>query len=331
MTSVCRMVGVIPVRLIGIIFFLYLVWQADFHSIYSRWEKISWIYMVPLPVISGLMLTLRAIRWRLLLNSQGAYLSPQITWVAYAIGVFCGIITPGRLGDLAKAFYVRNQTGLDWPRSLSSAVIDRLLDIVFMGLATMWAIFYLEFPKTLIAFIPSENFVLMGGLVFAVFSILVVATKRFRVSGNSYWLLVVDQLKISLVEARGMLNATWWKCIILTLLAYAMYFLLTILLAKSIYMPLLASQIIAAIVLVGIASYLPISVAGLGTRDAMLLLVMNQLRIENSLEYTLIFSSLFFVFCFVVPGSIGFFCLWRQPMSFKGFRKKIEGEIHGQR
>ena len=74
------MVGVKPVRLIGIIFFLYLVWQADFHSICSRWEKISWIYMVPLPLISGLMLTLRALRWRLLLNSQGAYLSPQITW-----------------------------------------------------------------------------------------------------------------------------------------------------------------------------------------------------------------------------------------------------------
>ena len=324
------MVGVIPVRLIGIIFFLYLVLQADFHSICIRWEKISWIYMVPLPLISGLMLTLRALRWRLLLNSQGAYLSPQITWVAYAIGVFCGIVTPGRLGDLAKAFYVRKRTGFDWPRSLSSAVVDRLLDLGFMGLATMWAIFYLEFPKTVIALLSSQSFFLMVGLVFAVLGILIVLVKRFIVSENSYWSLAVDQLRIGLVEARSMLNATWWKCILLTLLAYGMYFLLTILLAKSIYMPLLASQVIAAIVLVGFASYLPISVAGLGTREAMLLLVMNQLRIENSLEYTLIFSSLFFVFCFVVPGSIGFFCLWRQPMTFKGFRKKIEGEIHGQ-
>ena len=145
------MVVATPLRLIGIIFFLYLVWQADFHSIYSRWERITWIYIFPLPLLSGLMLTLRALRWRLLLNVQGVYLSPQTTWIAYAIGVFCGIVTPGRLGDLAKAFYVRERTGFDWPRSLSSAVVDRALDIGFMGLATLWAIFYLEFPNTVIS------------------------------------------------------------------------------------------------------------------------------------------------------------------------------------
>ncbi|MEE3233047.1 MAG: lysylphosphatidylglycerol synthase transmembrane domain-containing protein [Candidatus Latescibacterota bacterium] len=323
------MVVATPLRLIGIIFFLYLVWQADFHSIYSKWERITWIYIFPLPLLSGLMLTLRALRWRLLLNVQGVYLSPQTTWIAYAIGVFCGIVTPGRLGDLAKAFYVRERTGFDWPRSLSSAVVDRALDIGFMGLATLWAIFYLEFPNTVISLISSTSFLFVIGLIFALFIIIIVFMKVFSDSGNN-WFLVLNHLKIGLAEAKGMLSVAGPNCVILTFLAYGLYFLLTILLAKSISMPLLAGQVVAAIILVGIASYLPISIAGLGTREAMLLLVMNQLQIENSLEVTLIFSSLFFVFCFVVPGSIGFICFWRQPMSFTDFRNEIQGEIHGR-
>ena len=60
------------------------------------------------------------------------------------------MVTPGRLGDLTKGFYVYERTGLDWPRSLSSALVDRLLDIIFMGLAAIWAIFYLDFSNRII-------------------------------------------------------------------------------------------------------------------------------------------------------------------------------------
>ena len=323
------MIGMIQFRFLGVIFFIYLVYSADFNSVFMRWEKVSWIYIIPLPIISGFMLTIRAIRWRLLLNVQGIYLTPYSTWSAYAIGVFCGIITPGRIGDLAKSYFVRQKTGVDWPRALSSTVVDRLMDIVFMGLASLWAIFYLDFPRTLMAFLSVTESLFAIGLLFALVVTMLIVLKINRGIVANFKVLIVNYLKIGLGEAKNMLSATGWKCIALTIVAYGLYFLLTVLLAKSIFLPLLTSQVVAAIVLVGIASYLPISIAGLGTREAMLLLVMEQLKIEKGLEFTLVFSGLFFVFCFVVPGTIGFFCLLRQPLSYKGFRKEIEGKING--
>jgi uncharacterized protein (TIRG00374 family) len=316
------------VRCLGIIFFLYLILTADFHTLYNRWEKISWLYIFPLPFISGLMLTLRAARWRLLLKTQGVCISPRATWVTYAMGVFWGMVTPGRLGDLTKAFYVHERTGFDWSRSLSSALVDRLLDIGFMGVAAIWAVTYLGFPNKIFAIILNSNFVFMSGLIFAIFLILITMMKAFRHAEKS-WFLFASKLKIGMNDAKVMLKIEGWNCVLLTFLAYGLYFILTIFLAKSIKLPLMSFQVVAAIILVGIASYLPISIAGLGTREAMLLLVMNQLEIENGLELTLIFSSMFFVFCFVVPGSIGFICFWRQPMSFFDFRKEMRRKLYG--
>ena len=328
MKKIRNMVWTKLARLIGIIFFLYLIWTADFYTLYDRWEKISWLYIFPLPLLSVLMLTVRAARWRLLLKAQGVCITPRATWVTYAMGIFWGMVTPGRLGDLTKGFYVYERTGLDWPRSLSSAMVDRLLDIIFMGLVAIWAVIYLDFSNRIIATILNSKFVFLSGLIFAVLLILIMMKYLFKDTEKS-WFSFVSKLKIGVDDAKVMLKVAGWNCVLLTNMAYGLYFILTIFLAKSIMLPLGSLQVVAAIVLVGIASYLPISIAGLGTREAMLLLVMNQLKIENGLELTLIFSSMFFVFCFVIPGSIGFICFWRQPISFFDFRKEMRRKLYG--
>ena len=78
---------------------------------------------------------------------------------------------------------------------------------------------------------------------------------------------------------------------------------------------------VAAIVLVGLAAFLPISVAGFGTREGLLALVFAHRAVPDSLEMALAYSGLFFGFCFAVPALMGFACWLKNPLSLAELRK----------
>jgi uncharacterized membrane protein YbhN (UPF0104 family) len=107
----------------------------------------------------------------------------------------------------------------------------------------------------------------------------------------------------------------------LTGLAYAVYFAQTALLAQALGLALSVPDVVAAIVLVGLASFLPISVAGLGTREGLLALIMGHRGIPHSLEAALAYSGLFFLFCFAVPAALGFACWLKNPLSLAALRQ----------
>ena len=61
------------------------------------------------PAWTAALVAVRAWRWNILLAAQGIPFSQWRACVAYASGIFIGTFTPGRLGDLSKALYVRQE------------------------------------------------------------------------------------------------------------------------------------------------------------------------------------------------------------------------------
>jgi len=306
-------------RAFGFLLLVYLLYRADWQLLHVIWERLDVSYLYVLPLLTVMMIAVRAWRWNLLLRVHGAAFSPVRAWSVYATGVFLGTFTPGRLGDLAKAFYVRQERGLDWEKALAGALLDRLFDVAFMGLIAVWALFHLsvEIDTGLLL----VAIALLAGVVFA-FRLLGKRLSRWPFASVTRWSKAMDFVRSMRAELGQLTRAIGFWAAVLTIVAYGIYFTQTIYLARALDLPLSEGDIVAAIVLVGLASFLPLSVAGLGTREGILALVMARRAVPDGLEAALAYSALFFSFCFIVPGILGFVCWLARPFSMESLKQQ---------
>jgi len=89
----------------------------------------------PRSLVLGLLLTLaayigRARRWALILARSGVPIAARESYRLTLLGTFYGLVTPGRVGEFARALHVRA------PRSatLPSVVWDRVVDVILLEL-----------------------------------------------------------------------------------------------------------------------------------------------------------------------------------------------------
>ena len=313
-------------RLVGIGLLIWLLLGADWTTLGEIIARVEVTYLYVMPACTAALVAVRAWRWNILLASQGIPFTQWRACAAYASGIFLGTFTPGRLGDLSKALYVRQERDISWERALSGAVLDRLFDLLFMFCMAIWAVVHLDLLGAIrpywVVIVDAPH---VSGLVFALvlvaFLVVALVVPPLRRLGRVFGVFISSLRG----ECETLMRLVGWHAAALTGLAYAIYFAQTVALARGLNLPLGALDIIASIVLVGLASFLPLSVAGLGTREGGLALIMAHRAVPDSLEASLAYSALFFAFCFVVPGLLGFACFWHRPLSWQALRRSTSG------
>ena len=280
-----------------------------------------------LPLLTIAMLAMRARRWQLLTNSQEVQLALGRAWSIYVAGIFLGSFTPGRLGDLAKAAYLHQEYRIAWKAATASTLLDRLLDLLVLFCCGLWAVGRLaDYKADYKMFIALTGILLIFGLIFAFLM------KNGQMGAKSENTSIIGRGMRFLVSLREEMRFSWNKAgpsaLGLTLAAYAVYFTQVVLLARTLGLNLAAADIVAMVTLIGLAAFLPISVAGLGTREGIAALVLDRFAVPNSLEVALAFSAGFLLFCFIVPALIGGICWLRTPLSNRSF-DGIEGNVGG--
>jgi len=75
----------------------------------------------------------RALRWLYLLRLGGVALRGAEAYRLTLLGIFYGMLTPGRVGELGRAFHL----GLPAARTLPSVIWDRLADILLLELLSL--------------------------------------------------------------------------------------------------------------------------------------------------------------------------------------------------
>lgn len=319
------------VRAVGLGLLAWLITRADWGQLHAYIAGANLHYLFIMPVFTVAMVAVRAWRWNRLLSVHGVAFSPCRAWTAYAAGVFLGVFTPGRLGDLAKALYARDERGLPWSQALAGAVLDRLFDVACMGLVALWALAHLGWMGDWgEGALSSGRGWALGGLFFAVGAGTWFAGRALLRSPSDRAPLgrLAAFLRRMGRQVGVLFRAAGKSALALTLLAYAIYFAQTICIAQALYLPLSAADVVASIALVGLASFLPLSVAGLGTREGLLALIMAHRAVPESLEAALAYSALFFAFCFAVPGLLGFACFWARPLSLQALRGSASREFN---
>ena len=109
---------------------------------------------------------LKAVRWTAILRGQGIVLKLLNGYLMYGAGLLLGLITPGRVGDFAKIWYIR-KLGHGDGRSSMSVLLDRLLDLLVLALVGLVALVWYA-QTSLAGSLPLLALVTLPLLVFAV-------------------------------------------------------------------------------------------------------------------------------------------------------------------
>lgn len=130
-------------RLIGPVLFVLFLWRTDLRVLGEALTQVNWWPVVLSLALMPFFIIVKAWRWQIIMRELG--LQPPSIWVLsriYTVGLFLGGTTPGQSGDFAKALYVRDAKN-PMPSLLFSIFVERLCDVAamavlaFVGLAAL--------------------------------------------------------------------------------------------------------------------------------------------------------------------------------------------------
>jgi len=308
---------------IGILIFLYIIfYRIDFLKIKEIILSANYSFILLGIILTFIMLLIQAWRWNYLKKIQNINYSFKDSFLIYGAGIYFGTITPGRLGDLIKILYLK-EGGHSSGKSAVSVIVDRLADLLFLlAIGYLSMFFFAKFFISEIIIITVIILLIVIAILFLkINSIKNLVNKLFSLFiPEKYKQLLVLNLKDLITDFKIYRLKNYFVVFILTALAWLLYYLQVFFLAKSIglgdvtFIYLAMSVTIAAII-----TLLPISIYGLGTREASLLFLLSLININP--EKTITFSILI-LFVSLLYGLIGLVCWFKKPLN-SGVKKDI--------
>jgi len=294
--------------LIGIALFAIILLSIDFEKTIGIILKadISFIFLAIL--FSILTIFVRCFKWLLILRHENVQIGPWKVFKYYYIGIVFGTFTPGRLGEFAKALYLK-EPGIS--KVLATVLIDRLTDIAvlfFMGLIAS-AIFSFYFGVAVFSFAMLA--ILLMAFIFS-FYIFMQKPLLKRIMRPFYNYLVPEKFKRSLRQGFDSFMETSYSVLrekklisisgAISLASWAMMAFVFYLLALSLNLSVPLDFTFLVVPISTLVMLVPISISGIGTRDAATIWLLSFVGIAK--ESALALSLLYF-FVSVIVAAFG--------------------------
>jgi glycosyltransferase 2 family protein len=282
-------------RLLGPTLLILFLFNADLGQLWLTLREVAlW------PIVLSLLLmppfvVIKSWRWARLLREMGIKLGLPTACAIYTVGLFYGATTPGQAGDLLKAVYLRDR-GHPLPPAMLSVVLDRLFDLLIMAALATLGIFALG------RLLPSRE--LQTALVALMGLGLAALTTVLLARGPRQWTLTVllprlaPRLTATLTRWNSQLSTLALSPRLLVVVSIASLisagftFLRLWLLFLALGLDLVPLYVVVgASALIAVLQVLPISIAGVGVRDAVLIAIL--LPFGYSTEQALTLSALF--------------------------------------
>jgi glycosyltransferase 2 family protein len=316
-------------RLLGPAVLAYFLLTTDLHRIAANLREVRLAPLaLSLALYVGLVLT-KAWRWRLLLRELGlAAPTMREASTLFMIGQFAGGATPGQAGDFVRAWYLRER-GAPLSTALFSILLDRLLDFLLLAIVSLFGLvaFLDIFP---VALRPA---ILVTTVGFAI--VVAIAVPALIARAPRRWLMtrlravapasMRERLErwqelLDVLEARP---AFTLLLLLSTVAATAVVMVRIWLLYRALDVVIPVALLVSASALISILQTLPVSIAGVGVRDAVLIAVLA--HHGYSPEHALALSALFLVLT-LEQMLIGFFVSMRHPLGANAERAAVVRE-----
>jgi hypothetical protein len=122
--------------------------DLDFGELVAELRGARLVWVVPMAALAVLSLWLRALRWAILLRTLGP-LGDTPVFEATCIGFMGNMVLPLRAGEAIRPIVVARGGRFKLPAGLATVAIDRLLDMVMLGVFACLALFVVPTGDTL--------------------------------------------------------------------------------------------------------------------------------------------------------------------------------------
>ncbi len=287
-------------RLLGPLLLLVMLWRIGPEKCWSAVSGADFFWFLSACLLSIPSIAVKGLRWQWILRAVGFKSSLAESTSVYAAGMLAGAVTPGKVGDLAKAPLLVSR-GLPLYDGVAASLVDRVFDgivLLALGLGGILAM-----PG-----LPGRAIIAAAALM--AIGITLAAAYLFRDS-------FANAVHISTS------GAAWWLVVILTTFAAtAMYFASAYCCAKAIGLPLGVLDVVAGSSVAAVLALLPVSVAGIGTRDAAFVAIFAHCRVDAG--HAIAFSSL--ILAWMLVNCLFFLAVSQLPRTRLAMRKFLNDE-----
>ena len=280
----------------GPLVFLYILSKIDYQFLFEEIKLLKWHFLILAVGLMIFKITFKALRWRIILLSLNVSISKISALNLYWSGALTGLATPGHFGELIKVYFLKNR-GHNVFHSFFSLILDRIIDI--LTLLIFGFLIFLFFLKNIGVYVISLGLIFLFIIIF-IFLILDQRTFLHKVFNKLFQrFLPVDFSDYSRFSfskffkgLKDLKKKEVFYFFAYLIIGWFFYFLSRYLVALSLGLDLSFMTITAISILVAIITALPISIAGLGTREAAVIYFFSLFGLNK--EIAVLFSLLIF-------------------------------------
>ncbi len=289
--------------LVTLVIFIALFKFVPYHKLIEVYRQADRIYLVYAFLIFWLSLFLAIARWKLLLSAVGVKLSFRETAYSYFSGLFLNLFFPSFLaGDFFRGFGIFSRHG-KLKQVVSTVLVDRFSGGVALTLVAIIGFLFLAEP---FAFLEILFCLLVLSLIIVFLLLIIFCRPFFDFSLQVFKKMpsVIDKIS----DLREQL-CFFKKKPIAFCKALAISLLIQILGATGFFVASFAFNLnlniiifLAIIPIVMVLSFIPITIAGAGTREALTIYFLSNYGVAESVGLGISLVSLVY---FVSAGLIG--------------------------
>ncbi len=311
-------------RILGIALFVYIAFQIDWNRFFATLKDASPKYFLAAVILILPLLFLLTLKWKAVIDSSGIKISFWKISRFFAKGLFLGLITPSKAGEFYRAKYLSESSGKSLGLSFFTVFWIKLADLIAMVLIGGVGALSLFF------WFGDSRFRLLGILFLLSVSIAVYFLARKKMAKNIFKFFASflvpafcrDSVDCFLDDFYGGFDKldykTLGKIFVLEIATYAATVGACYLVALSLGISVPFWYLFLVNALIALIVTLPVSVFGLGTREAGYILFFSFLGISP--ESAVLFSLLVLVWGFfrAFPGLFFFlkdFFQTKKPLS----------------
>lgn len=302
-------------RLLGPILLIVLIVRLPHRDrILHDISHVAWLPLLGAMALNFLTIHLKVVRWDALLRTRGIRYPLRRLWTAFSASLYLGLFTPGRLGDVLRIHYLRRDSQVPYAEGLATVVMDRICDLYVLSVFAALGI--VRFHSVIVGDIAYLAWSSLAASILAPLLVLVpgVAERAMRTISSRFGISRdTKDITLFLDSLRTQARASWGRILLLTIAAFLASSAQGWLVARAMGIHLDYDVVICLLALATLAGLLPITMSGIGLREALFLLIFPFLG--YAAEQGVTFGLLVFVVIYIALGLIGFVSWQLSPPS----------------
>lgn len=125
---------------------VFLLIKVDIHEVFNVLENFNIYILFLLLLLYFVSMTIRCIRWQLLINQQGSIPFSNVL-KALLIGYMINNLIPAKVGELARVEYLKQKDGFNRSFILGTVIIERFIDLILVIIILLLSVMFSQTVK----------------------------------------------------------------------------------------------------------------------------------------------------------------------------------------